>query len=49
MEELGIHLSKDDVTAMVHVADKNADGKIDYKGKKGESLNWVGGKGKWKN
>ena len=32
MQELGIHLSDDDVRCMLDAADQNRDGKIDYKG-----------------
>ena len=32
MQELGIHLSDDDVQCMLQAADHNRDGRIDYKG-----------------
>lgn len=33
MNKLGENLSDDDVRAMIHAADRNGDGKIDYEGK----------------
>ena len=32
MEDLGIHLEDEDIKEMLDTADKNHDGKIDYKG-----------------
>lgn len=32
MNKLGENLSDDDVRAMIHAADRNGDGKIDYEG-----------------
>ena len=32
LEELGVSLSEDDLLHLMHIADMNGDGKIDYRG-----------------